>query len=220
MTYNICNAKGLDGIIDYQRIADVILKESPDYVSIQEIDSVTRRSYGVDVLKEIAKRTGMFYVFGASISFDGGKYGLGVLSKEKNVNARSVTLPGREEQRQLFIVEFNRFILASTHFSLNDEDRLASVAIVRKEAEYANKPFFIAGDLNSTPLSDVIDAFAVDFDFLNNLQEPTFPADNPDVCIDYIAIYKSFNVKVLDAYVVDEPVASDHRPVSVKVVLP
>ena len=48
MSYNVRNAKGLDDKTDYARVADVIKRENPDVVAIQELDKETKRSKGVD----------------------------------------------------------------------------------------------------------------------------------------------------------------------------
>ena len=44
MSYNIRNGRGMDEVCSYQRIADAILREKPDVVAVQEIDSMTHRS--------------------------------------------------------------------------------------------------------------------------------------------------------------------------------
>lgn len=54
MSYNIRNGRGMDDVADFRRTADVIIKACPDIVAVQEIDSVTGRSGGKDVLREIA----------------------------------------------------------------------------------------------------------------------------------------------------------------------
>ena len=222
MSYNIRNAKGLDNITDYQRIADVILRETPDVVALQEIDSVTGRSKGVDVLKEIAVRTSMYHVYNASIVYDGGKYGVGILSKEQPLSHYGIPLPGREEQRSLLIVEFGSYVVGCTHLSLTPEDRILSIDMIRNEAVKLKKPFFLAGDLNATPESDFIKELQKDFILLNNTENATFPANEPRRCIDYIAFHIGKNQSgetpfaVLSEKVVDESVASDHRPIIVR----
>jgi endonuclease/exonuclease/phosphatase family metal-dependent hydrolase len=95
MSYNIRNAKGLDDKVDYQRIADVITNLDTDVVALQELDSVTNRSKQVDVLSRLASLTAMYPVYGASIPYDGGKYGIGVLSKRKPLSWKRIPLPGR-----------------------------------------------------------------------------------------------------------------------------
>ena len=132
MNYNIHNGIGMDGKSDYKRISDVILKGNPDVVALQEMDSVAQRSNGVDILRELAKNTFMYSVYAPAISFQGGKYGLGLLSKEKPLNFRYRSLPVSEEARVLLIVEFKDYICCCTHFSLTEADRLTSVAIIIK----------------------------------------------------------------------------------------
>ncbi len=219
MSYNIRSGRGMDNVIDLQRIADVINKLSPNVVAVQEVDNMTGRSGKVDVLRELANETLMFPIFSAAIPHDGGQYGVGILSKEKPVRTYSLPLPGKEEARTLLVVEFDKFIMGCTHFSLTEEDRMTSVDIIRKEAEKAVKPFFIAGDLNAEPDSPVMESVQKDFLLLNNPKQFTFPANEPRECIDYIAAYKKENAPftALRSWVVNEPVASDHRPVVIDV---
>ena len=68
-----------------------------------------------------------------------------MLSKEKPVSYRYIALPGREEERVLLWVEFERYIFCCTHLSLTPEDRMLSLPILRREAAFAHKPLFIAG---------------------------------------------------------------------------
>lgn len=215
MSYNIRSGKGMDNVIDLQRIADVINRVAPDVVAVQEVDSMTNRSGQVDVLRVIADETLMYPVFAAAIPHDGGKYGVGMLSKEKPVASYQIPLPGREEERTLLVVEFEKYRMACTHFSLNEEDRIASVEQIRREAAKSNKPFFLAGDLNARPESPVMEELGKDFVLFSNVKQFTFPAPEPKGTIDYIAAYKGKGTPfaTLRTFVEDEPMASDHRPV-------
>jgi endonuclease/exonuclease/phosphatase family metal-dependent hydrolase len=215
LTYNVRNCRGLDKKTDYQRIADIINKIDPDVVALQEIDSATLRSGKIVVLGELAIRTNLHPTFGASISYQGGKYGIGVLSKEKPVGWKSIPLPGREESRSLLIVEFQDYFFCSTHFSLNEEDRLKSVEIINSLFISYEKPVFLAGDLNADPGSDVVITLEPAWSILNNKTVPTIPADNPKRCIDYILALKSnYNRYIVEENMVEaEAVASDHLPV-------
>jgi endonuclease/exonuclease/phosphatase family metal-dependent hydrolase len=76
----------MDNKIDYSRVAKIISAVHPDIVAVQELDSATARSGNTDVLKEVANQCGYHYYFGPAISYDGGKYGVGVLTKEKPLN--------------------------------------------------------------------------------------------------------------------------------------
>jgi endonuclease/exonuclease/phosphatase family metal-dependent hydrolase len=72
LTYNVRNCSGLDNITDYQRVADIISTIKPDVVALQELDSATLRSGKIIVLNELALRTKLYPVFGASINYQGG----------------------------------------------------------------------------------------------------------------------------------------------------
>ena len=218
MTYNIRNAKGMDGVCNFQRIANVISNEAPDVVAIQELDSMTTRSGQKFVLNEIAERTQMHASYAPAISFQGGKYGIGILSRKKPLGIHSYPLPGREEARMLMVAEFEDYFFACTHLSLTEEDRLASLDIIKKSVGKSDKPYFLAGDLNDTPDSKFIKALQQDFQILTNLKKPTFPAPEPTETIDYIAAWKhrSNNFANLSAQVHEEPLASDHRPLTVQ----
>ena len=151
MSYNIRNGRGMDDVTDFRRTAAVINKVCPDVVAVQEIDSVTGRSGGKDVLREIAGLTLMHHMYAPAIDYDGGKYGIGMLSKEKPLGYRYLPLPGREEARALLVVEFEKYIYCCTHLSLTEEDRMLSLPVIRQVAASANKPFFIACLLYTSP---------------------------------------------------------------------
>lgn len=219
MSYNVRNARGLDNITDYQRIADVINSARPDIVAVQELDSVTGRSGGVDVLDVLSRKVLMFPTYAASIDYQGGKYGLGILSREKPLSVRRIPLPGREEARMLLIVELEEYYYGCTHLSLNADDRMASVGIIRKEAGKLDKPFFLAGDMNGEPDSPDQKAMAEDFTLLTSPKVNTFPADNPRICIDYIYGYEGMEnwSRLTNRGVIAEKVASDHLPLYAEV---
>lgn len=219
MSYNIRNAKGMDNKTDYERIARIIKATAPEVVALQELDSVTQRNMGVDVLKELAELTGMYSIYAPAISFQGGKYGIGILSSKQPLSWQNVPLPGREEARTLLMVEFDNLILFATHFSLNAEDRLASVAIINNLASLFIKPVFLVGDLNATPDADEINTLTKNWQILDDTKAYTFPSEKPREKIDYIMGYtaKGTTFAVEEARVLNEAVASDHRPLYVDV---
>ena len=218
MSYNVRNAKGIDGIHNIQRIANVIINEAPDVVAVQELDSMTTRSGQKYVLGELSERTQMYATYAPAISFQGGKYGIGILSKETPLTIRTYPLPGREEARMLLVAEFKNYFFACTHLSLTEEDRLASLDIIKNSVGKSEKPYFLAGDLNDKPDSKFIQALQQDFQVLTHIKKPTFPAPEPTETIDYIAAWKhgSNDFANLSAQVLEEPVASDHRPLSIQ----
>ena len=218
MTYNIKNATGMDGVCDFQRIANVINNASPDVVAVQEVDSVTNRSNQKYVLGEIAERTQMYACFAPAIDYDGGKYGIGLLSKKAPVHLQTIALPGREEARALILAEFEDYIYCCTHLSLTEEDRMKSLEILKTFAASYKKPLFLAGDMNAEPESDFIKELQKEFRILSNPKQHTFPAPAPKETIDYVAAFKQNDkgFAVVSSEVVNEPVASDHRPIVVE----
>ena len=218
MSYNIKNANGMDNVCNFQRIANVINNTSPAVVAIQEVDSMTNRSGQKYVLGEIAERTQMHGYFAPAIDYDGGKYGIGLLTKQVPLRLQSLPLPGREEARTLILAEFADYIYCCTHMSLTEEDRMKSLELVKAFTSSSTKPLFLAGDMNAEPESGFIKELQKDFQILSNPKQHTFPAPDPKETIDYIATLKQ-NAKgfaVISAKVINEPMASDHRPILVE----
>ncbi|WP_195406075.1 endonuclease/exonuclease/phosphatase family protein [Bacteroides congonensis] len=218
MTYNIKNANGMDNVCDFQRVANVINNASPDVVAIQEVDSMTSRSGQKYVLGEIADRTQMHAYFAPAINFDGGKYGIGLLTKQVPIRLQTIPLPGREEERALILAEFEDYIYCCTHMSLTEEDRMESLKMVKSFTAPYKKPLFLAGDMNAEPESDFIKKLQKDFQILSNPKQHTYPAPEPKETIDYIATLKSNanGFALISARVLNEPMASDHRPILVE----
>lgn len=218
MSYNIKNANGMDNVCNFQRIANVINNASPDVVAIQEVDSMTNRSGQKYVLGEIADRTQMHGYFAPAIDYDGGKYGIGLLTKQVPLRLQTLPLPGREEARTLILAEFTDYIYCCTHMSLTEEDRMKSLELVKAFTSSSTKLLFLAGDMNAEPESGFIKELQKDFQILSNPKQHTFPAPDPKETIDYIATLKQ-NAKgfaVISAKVINEPMASDHRPILVE----
>lgn len=222
LTYNIRHGAGMDDAIDLDRQATVIQSVTPDVVGLQEVDSVVKRSGYIAEAAVLGNKVGMHATFGPAIPLTGGKYGVAILSKEVPISVKNTPLPG-VEKRTLLVCEFQDYVFATTHLDLNDSCRLASLPIILEEAASWEKPFFICGDWNDTPSSTLISTLKKDFRFLNNLTSNTsnytFPANTPKSIIDYIASYGKVFKSRKRARVLNEPVASDHRPVFVEVTL-
>lgn len=217
MTYNIRNGIGMDDVADYKRTADVIRKWNPNIVAIQEIDSMTNRSKQRFVIQEIANLLDMFYEYAPAIDYDGGKYGIGMLSKEKPLTTHYIALPGSEEKRTLLISEFSEFFFICVHLSLTLEDQISSINVINQELKKMSKPVFIAGDFNAEPHSKPINLLQENFKVLSPFGAKTYPADFPTEAIDYIVVdlKNSNKFKIESSFVADESTASDHRPILV-----
>lgn len=214
MSYNVHNCDGTDNVFDYKRIANIINRVEPDVISLQELDSVTTRNKGVFSLKELSELTDMHYVYARAINFQGGAYGIGLLSKEKPIKYYTVPLPGREEGRVLLIVEFDKYVCCAVHLSLTEADQKTSVSIIQNTLKNLSKPVFLAGDMNSVYTSETQAAMRETFKTLSNHKRNTYPSNEAKECIDYIYAYNDNQhlFSVIQNQVLDEKIASDHLP--------
>ena len=74
------------------------------------------------------------------------------------------------------------------------------------------KPVFLAGDLNARPESPEIAELKKGFTILSDTSKPTFRADNPSRCIDYILVDTAHaeTVKVQSYETIADTNATDH----------
>lgn len=216
MSYNVHNCKSMSGQFDIESIARVINKQNPDIVAVQELDSMTTR-HPKFVIAEIARLTNLTPTYLPTISYSGGKYGIGLLTRNKPQAITKIHLADSSEPRGIIVAEFSGYTMLATHLGLGENDRLAQIDTIQRHIPNCDKPVILAGDLNFTPDSEAFVKLAKDFKPLNDITEKTFPADNPKVTIDYIMTNRCCEVEVLHREVVNEPNASDHRPVVVKI---
>ena len=216
MSYNIRIGIGMDGETDLGRIADAINRITPDYVGLQEVDSVCERSFWVNQYAELAKHTGMYPIFAPATSRSKGLYGIAALSKVPPLSYRVISLPGKEEPRVLLCLEYKAYILFNTHFSLDKESRIESIKVINQIATEYDKPIIITGDFNMTPGSNEFEAMKSKWQLLSDPSIKTYPADRPRLRLDYIYGDMKKNFKVTKDVVVDV-MSSDHLPLYIDV---
>lgn len=218
MSYNIQHGHGMDDQINLERTAELIRSENLDIVALQELDSCCKRTEFVDQPNELARLTGMYMTFAPAIDFQGGRYGVGILSREKPLSVRRIPLPGKGEARVLLIIELKQYVMACTHLALTEADRMASIPLITEAASSYSKPFLLAGDWNDSPQSDFIQAMAQHFTLLSGVDMLTFPSDTPKECIDYIGLYKSSHHHLqLQERAVIHTQNSDHLPIEIEI---
>ncbi len=232
MTYNIHhgNPPERPGVIDLPAIAAVIKQHTPDLVALQEIDKVTKRTGQVDQLKQLAELTGMFYFFSKGIDFDGGEYGVGILSRFPINRGTRYPLPSKAgleaEARSLAVVHVTMpngegLNFASTHLDLNNEHRMLQIKEINRVIGSKKADVILAGDLNltsTTPAMKLLEQY-----FTRSCTEncaPTIPQDNPTEEIDFILLKKGSKMKVISHQVFPNIDASDHLPVMAVYQLP
>jgi len=225
MTYNVhhCNPPARPGIIDVDAIAAVIKKENADLVALQEIDIDTKRSGHINQVAQIALKAGYpsFY-FAKAIDFDGGQYGVAILSKyplsstqthklptdvstggEHRVLATAtVTLPGNKS-----------LVLACTHLDAQKSDinRDLQIKEITRLANTMAGPIIIAGDFNASEGSNVIKQ--LDANFQRTCQSCSGSFGGKEEAIDFIAFRSNSNFSTMQHKVVQDTTASDHLPV-------
>lgn len=225
MNYNIRHCQGMDGRVDVRRVADAIIRENPDFVGLNEVDRGTKRSGGVDEAEELGRAAGLHATFAEAIPLRGGSYGNAVLSRETPISVVRAPLPGKEP-RVLLLCEFECFWFGTTHLPLEEGNRLKSVEIIHGIVmdKAVVKPVFLVGDWNATPKSKTLAALKEFMTIISKEDCRTFhgfknhPPES-EYCIDYIAVDSAHaaKVKVEDAHVTLDAVASDHNPIAVAV---
>ena len=234
MTYNIYGARATSpaNAADLDAIAEVIRRQNPDFVTLNEVDVFTNRT-GKDVhqARDLAEKLGMEWHFSKAIDRDGGEYGDAVLSKYPILEKRSYRLPCAADQpgedRSLCVIRVQidgkDLYVASTHLDhlSGDASRLVQATEIRRIRDTELEgDLILCGDLNAIPSSNVI---ATMTSFLTNtgpIDQYTFPSDDPSRKIDYIMYAPIEHFGVQNCQVVsrgDQQVggvdASDHRPV-------
>ncbi len=223
LSYNIHHGEGVDTVLDLDRIARVIRSVTPDLVSLQEVDRRAARSKSVDQPAELAGLTGLHVVFGANIPLQGGDYGNAVLSRWPILRSENHRLPNVDAGEQRGVLEVHveapgagsPLVLWATHFDHrpNDAERVASAqAIEDRVLTQPGVPALLVGDLNDVPSSPTLAALVRRWTRSNADVQPTIPVARPARQIDHVLFRPADRWRVIETRVLDEAVASDHRP--------
>ena len=166
--------------------------------------------------------------FGPTQHYEGGLYGNAILSRlpisdvvihplpYTDSSASLVTYPRGAIAVTVRVADNRSLRFISTHFQHNvAEDRLAEAkAINGLFVEGATLPSILAGDMNAVPDSEpILELLKHWTNAADSSLEPTAPAGQPSSRIDYIFYRPEASFRLLETEVLDEPVASDHRPV-------
>jgi endonuclease/exonuclease/phosphatase family metal-dependent hydrolase len=220
LSYNIHHGEGMDGRIDLERIAKVILSVNPDVVALQEVDVKTARSGGVHQIEELGRLTGMKWFFGKTIDHQGGEYGNAVLSKLPATFTRNVPLPGKEPRALMEVtldLAGTKVAFFATHLDASREEteRVAAAKRILKIAK-GKGPAVLAGDLNAVPGSETITLLEQKSVWTRAGAPgilPTIPVKEPRRQIDFILYRPANRWRTVEIKVLDESIASDHRPI-------
>ncbi|NLG14156.1 MAG: endonuclease [Lentisphaerae bacterium] len=224
LSYNIRHGTGMDGKLDLQRTADAINRQAPDLVGLQEVDLNAKRSGLVDEATTLGSLTGMKPFFGKAIPFQGGEYGIAILARDPDATMHShIPLPGAEPRTLLAIQtktkEGKPFVFVNTHFDLQQQHQIESAKIIAGWMEKLDGlPAILVGDFNCTPNSETFLELTKSWKYVTKGKPlPTFPAPKPSREIDHAFIAPAHSWELEDIQVVQEPLASDHRPLKIEI---
>lgn len=234
MSYNVgvFNKYLKDG---YQEVADIIKEADADVMLFQELDSCTTRTGSVYQLKQICSLLGKEwdYQFGAGLlSYKDGKYGVGIAADKtaKSKAAKNLNNYNDGERRGLAVLEFDNYVIASTHLGLKDEAQINQLkeitSFMKEKYGNSNKPIFLGGDLNAASDFALMPELQKDWKILSTTSTATYSTEQDKYCIDYVLVLNNSaasKVEVVDSKVVREAkaanvkTASDHYPIYVDV---
>ncbi len=166
LCYNIhhANPPSRPNFIDLEAIAKVIREQGPDVVALQEVDVHTIRSGKTsNQAAELAKLSGMpYYFFAKAIDYEGGEYGVAILSKFPMEDMKNRPLPTADgsggEHRTLAtavvtLPQGKKIVFACTHLDAQkgDTNRLLQINKITEILQQEKLPVVIAGDFNANP---------------------------------------------------------------------
>lgn len=175
--------------------ADLIKEYNPDFVCLQEVDYYTVRNGKSDMLDSLALQTGMFPFYCKSFDYQGGGFGVAVLSKYPFFNAGKIvsSIAGTREPRgtgwvcvQLPGGEVVR--VGSVHLAVENYQ-----AAIKQFAELnkviltdSETPTLLAGDFNCPPDGDAVTYVKVKWQEIARGSGNTIPSSGPTTQLDYV----------------------------------
>lgn len=225
MTYNIhhANPPSKAGVIDVEAVAAAINQQHPDIVALQEVDVNTKRA-GMNEAVILAEKTKMNFYFAKAIDYDGGDYGVAILSKYALSGGTTYKLPtaagtnGEPRVLVTAVIEVNgkKLTIACTHLDAqrSDTNRILQINAIVDILQKQTNPVILSGDLNAAPGGTVINT--LDQHFTRTCVTGcgfTIPVEVPVKTIDFISFSPAISFEVVSHKVIDEKYASDHLPV-------
>lgn len=209
-SYNIRHGEDVD--YDMSRLAADILACDLDIVGLQEVDKNTRRTGNKDLLRELAAACGYeYYAFFAAMDFNGGEYGIGIISRYpiKSTDSTSLTVLSDTEPRVLAhaVIEIDgvEIDFYNTHLSYENKEIRATQLGEIREIIGDNPRAILAGDFNVSSTREIETALP-DHRRANKDDLPTFPEGRE--VIDEIVYTSCWSITACEVY--DVRGNSDH----------
>jgi alpha-N-acetylglucosaminidase len=220
MTYNLRFGE----LASLEELAMHIKAFKPDFVALQEVDCNTKRERaphqnGKNFISELAYYTGMFGLYGKTIDYCDGYYGIGILSCYPYISTQKTMLPDLDTKAErravlegIFDMDGDTIIFASTHLCVQSEQsRTLQADFLCKHFEKAAYPVIIGGDFNAIPSSNAIQRMQKEW-FMDANVQPSIPTTNPNRRIDFLFERPMKNWKIIRSQTIYSTL-SDHLPV-------
>lgn len=224
MSYNIHVGVGMDKQLDLQRIADVINEQHPDLVGLQEVDRGVKRTQGIDEIAELARLTKMEYAFAHNLDYQGGQYGVAILSRFPILKTDHRVYKNKREAERRGMIRIEVKIgsrtvsFVTTHLDYQYEDgRVFEAEQMLDFLKPQPGPMILVGDFNVEPNGESYQLVSKQFRDVwleTKTKEAglSYPADRPVKRIDYIMFRPKERIRATRAWTVNT-LASDHVPV-------
>jgi endonuclease/exonuclease/phosphatase family metal-dependent hydrolase len=234
LVFNVHAGKDAGGGRNMDGVAALVRSSNADIVLLQEVDRGTRRSGNVDQLQVLEDLTKYSAVFGRSLDYDGGQYGIAALARQRIEQSATEPLPiqppqaragGSYEPRVALTfatsTSLGALLVLNTHLDASSDEHYRvqeSAHILAMLKRMAVKRLFVAGgDFNAEPGSATYEQ-VVSGGLKDAWRECgkgdgfTYPAVKPVKRIDYLFLAR--DLRCTSAEVIDTRV-SDHRPLLV-----
>ena len=219
-TYNIRHGRGMDDVVDLARTAAALRALEADVIGLQEVDRRVRRSGSLDEPALLGESLGMQHAFGAFMPYQGGEYGLAILSRFPIRRAEPLRLPDGNEPRVALLAEVElpdgqRVLAVNVHFDWVEDDtfRLKQVEALAAVLDTVSLPIVLLGDFNDVPGSRTMQRWSARFVAVEKPAHDrfTFSSTAPEKEIDHILLAPRSRWDALDSRVVTDSLTSDHR---------
>ena len=240
LSYNIHYGVGMDSKKDLKRIADVINRLNPDIVGLQEVADSNMTAtisqltdmigvFGASTEKETPN---LYHLLDIPVPKSQLFYGDAILSKYPFRYLGNLSIPSASSSRyEAMCVDVNfskkygeetivRFI--TTHFDYLETigskyARKAAIEVIETAFIYdtIDIPYILTGDLNATPRSAPLKLLEQKGWVIEDAGKelPTVPSMSPQKQIDYVLVRPKKRWRIMDVSVIEEGLASDHRPI-------
>ena len=232
VTFNIAHGKGMDGILDLERQAELVNTYEPDIVFLQEIDMYTKRAKESNQIREFSKKVYLPYCsMETNITLEDGYYGDGIISRFPISFSTNYLMPLTDLNHEQRGILCNRIVLGtakinlfSVHLSTYEDERILAVKELMRIIKKIDKDeiIIIGGDFNvgvtrigkgkyTFEEKDEYEEYNILSKYLNKIEnvEDTWFSKLGQGCIDTIFCSKNISVRKFET--VDSKGVSDHN---------